>query len=298
MMKIVITGGTGFIGSHLTQYLLDQGDHPIVISRRPKANTASIDYVTWDQLEQDPGLLQGVEAIVNLAGESINQRWTSSAKDRIIKSRVDAAEAVRRLIQGMEVKPKVVINGSGISIYGSSLTKSFDETSPATITDFLASVVQAWEQEADTIHGVRLVKLRVGIVLGTDGGALPKMMLPYKLGAGGPIGSGQQWLSWIHIEDMVRAIRFAIVTETLEGPMNGTAPHPVTNDEFGRSIGRVLHRPHWFPVPALLFNLIFGEMSMLLLEGQQVVPKKLLEYGFTFKYPYLETALNQLVPKN
>lgn len=298
VLKIAITGGTGFIGQHLVQHLLDQGDEPIVITRQARTSSTSIQYVTWDALDQDPALLDGVDAIVNLAGESINQRWTAAAKERILRSRVRAAEAIARLVTRLDHKPAVVVNGSGMSIYGSSLDATFDEHSPAHITDFLAAVVEKWEQAADSIQGCRLVKLRVGLVLGMDGGALPLMLLPYRLGAGGRIGSGRQWLSWIHIDDMVRAIRHAIVDESIQGPLNGTAPEPVTNDQFGRIVGKVLRRPHWFPVPAVLFRVLFGEMSMLLLEGQRVLPKKLQEHGFQFNYPSLEQALSALVRKH
>jgi hypothetical protein len=296
-MKIAIAGGTGFIGRHLVNDLQRSGDRPIVISRRPARTGSSCEQITWDELDRNPERLDGVHAIVNLSGETINQRWTRAAKERIIQSRVGAAHAIARLVQRLERKPAVVINGSGISIYGTSANERFDEHSPANITDFLASVVEVWEQAAERITGTRLVKLRVGIVLGHDGGALPSMLLPYRLGVGGRIGTGKQWLSWIHIEDMVRAIRFLITNEQIEGPVNGSAPHPVTNDQFGRTVGQVLRRPHWFPVPAALFKLLFGEMSMLLLEGQQVIPAKLLEHGFTFRYPTLDQALRQLARK-
>lgn len=298
MVKVAITGGTGFIGQHLVRHLLDQGDVPIVITRKAKAGSTSIQYCTWDALDQDPALLNGVDAIVNLAGESINQRWTPEAKERILQSRVRAAEAIAGLVARLDKKPAVVVNGSGMSIYGSSWEDTFDENSPANITDFLASVVEKWEQAADQIQGPRLVKLRVGLVLGMDGGALPKMLMPYRIGAGGRIGTGRQWLSWIHIDDMVRAIRHAMIDDSIQGPLNGTAPEPVTNDQFGKIVGKLLRRPHWFPVPAVLFRLLFGEMSMLLLEGQRVLPKKLQDHGFEFKYPSLEQAMSSLVRKH
>jgi uncharacterized protein len=237
---------------------------------------------------------EGWDAIVNLAGETINQRWTRSAKSRILESRREAAARVAEWVERMEKKPQVVVNGSGMNIYGTSETSVFDEGSASYTTDFLSGVVSEWEKAADLIKGVRLVKIRVGLVLGTDGGALPPMALPYKMGVGGKVGSGRQWLSWIHIQDMVRLIELAIMDETISGPINATAPHPVTNDAFGMALGRVLNRPHWLPVPATAMRLIFGELSDLLLKGQRVLPAKLLEHGFRFEYPELEPALRSL----
>lgn len=296
-MKVAVAGGTGFIGRHLVRHLLEQGDEPVVISRRPARGPSPVRHLTWDLLEHAPEALEGIDAIVNLAGESINQRWTKAAKHRILLSRTETAKAVARMVERLKYKPKTVLNGSGISIYGSSLAGRFDESSPARITDFLAAVVEEWERAADGIRGTRLVKLRTGIVLGADGGAFPLMILPYKLGFGGRIGSGRQWLPWIHIEDMVRAIRYCLINEEIEGPVNCTAPHPVTMDEFGRTVGRVLNRPHWFPVPAGLLKMALGEMSVLLLEGQHAIPRKLLDHGFTFRYPALESAIQELVQR-
>jgi uncharacterized protein (TIGR01777 family) len=294
-MKIAITGGTGFIGIHLVDYLRKQGHQLIIISRaKPKNQEAGIQYETWQDLKSNPGRFEGTDAIVNLAGESINQRWTDAAKSRILESRWHAAKQVADLVATMSQKPSVVINAAGMSIYGTSLTETFDEYSESRIQDFLSSVCEKWEEAADLIPAPRLVKLRTGLVLGRDGGAFPKMAFPYRIGVGGKVGSGQQWISWIHIHDIVRLIEFCILESQIQGPVNATTPHPVTNDQFGRILAQVLHRPHWFPVPAFLMKIVFGELSTLLLDGQRVIPKKSIESQFEFRYPTLQDALKQI----
>ncbi|OPA76928.1 TIGR01777 family protein [Paenibacillus selenitireducens] len=296
-MNIAICGGTGFVGTALTHFFVQQQDSVVIITRKiPKDHQRhpQVTYVTWDQLHSDPQTLAGIDAIINLTGESINQRWTEAAKQRILESRLQAAARVANLVTALHPKPQVVINASGISIHGTSEVESFDETSPHHPTDFLAEVVEQWEQAADAIPVSRLVKLRVGLVLGNKGGAYPLMKLPYMLGGGGRVGNGRQWFSWIHIEDMVRLIDFCLRQEDVSGPVNATAPVPVRNDEFGRVLARVYHRPHWFPVPAVLLKGLFGELSILLLEGQQVLPNAALNHGFTFRYPTLESALQNL----
>jgi uncharacterized protein (TIGR01777 family) len=294
-LKIAIAGGTGFIGSHLVKYFTERDHHVILISRsRQSSHTNRISCIPWDRLDERLDDLERLDAIVNLAGESINQRWTKAAKQRILNSRLETTGAVARIVEKLHSKPKVVINGSGMSIYGTSETETFDETSSPHITDFLADVVKHWERAADQISDTRVVKLRIGIVLGKDGGALPKMMLPYRLYAGGKVGSGKQWLSWIHIDDMVRLVEYCITCQDISGPVNATAPNPVTNDQFGRAIARALRRPHLFPVPALVFKLLFGELSVLLLEGQRVLPEALLHNGFKFIYPTVDVAMKEL----
>ena len=250
-MKIAVTGGSGFIGKRLISHLQKQGHEVINISRSPRAVVEHVRTVTWDQLKTDSSAFAGLDAIVNLAGESINQRWTAAAKERIVGSRLKAAEQVAQLVEHMEVKPKVVVNASGMSVYGTSETETFDERSPHRPVDFLSRVVEQWEDAADQIQGTRIVKVRVGLVLDGKEGAFPKMALPYKLGVGGPIGSGKQWLSWIHIDDMVRLIDFCIQNEAIIGPVNATAPNPVTNREFGRALGNAMRRPNLFPLPLL-----------------------------------------------
>jgi uncharacterized protein (TIGR01777 family) len=297
-MKIAIAGGTGFIGKHLTRYYTNKGSSVIIISRHSAAaNNPAVTSVTWKELEQSPERLAGVDAIINMSGETISQRWTAAAKHRILQSRLDSVDHLVRLLERLENKPKVVVNASGMSIYGSSETDTFDESSPARITDYLAEVVEKWERAIDRLSGTRVVKLRVGLVLGNDGGAFPKMALPYKLWAGGRIGSGRQVLSWIHIDDIVKLIDYCIEHDSIEGAVNATAPNPVTNDEFGRALGKAMKRPHLFPVPSALFKLLFGEMSVLLLEGLRVLPRKALAHGFRFEYTTIDQALDQLVNK-
>lgn len=294
-MKIAVTGGSGFIGKRLIFHLQQQGHEVINISRSPRAVVEHVRTVTWDQLKTDSDAFAGLDGIVNLAGESINQRWTAAAKERIVGSRLKAAEQVAQLIERMDVKPKVVVNASGMSVYGTSETETFDERSPHHPVDFLSKVVEQWEDAADQIQGTRIVKVRVGLVLDGKEGAFPKMALPYKLGIGGPIGSGKQWLSWIHIDDMVRLIDFCIQNEAIIGPVNATAPNPVTNKEFGRALAKAMRRPNLFPLPAFILKIVFGELSTLLLEGQKVLPRALLEHGFTFKYSFVDKALADIV---
>jgi uncharacterized protein (TIGR01777 family) len=296
-MKIAITGGSGFIGKRLISFWLGQGHELINISRSSSKQISDVRTLTWDELERNADLLEGLDAIVNLAGESISQRWTAAAKTRIVQSRLQAADRVAQLVAKMDPKPKVVVNASGMSFYGISETETFDEKSPFRNTDFLASVVKQWEAAADLIQGTRIVKVRVGLVLDNKEGAFPKMALPYKLGVGGTVGSGRQWLSWIHIEDMVRLIDFCVQNNSIAGPVNATAPAPVTNKEFGRAIATAMRRPNLFPVPAFMMKLIFGELSVLLLEGQKVIPRVLQEHGFVWRFPSLTGALNDLVKK-
>lgn len=299
-MRVAIAGGTGFIGQALTQALLDRGDEVWIISRKSApasvAGGARLHIVSWDMLEQDPAISEGIDAIVNLAGESINQRWTAAAKVRIMESRKWAAAKVANLVRSLPNESSVVVvNASGISAYGSSETEVFDEGSLTAVTDYLSEVVRHWEEAADTIPARRLVKLRIGLVLARKGGAFPLMALPYKLFGGGRIGSGRQGISWIHIDDMVGLILFCLDNDSIEGPVNASAPEPVSNDEFGRTVGRVLRRPHWFPVPAAIMRAALGEMSTLLLDGQRALPAKALMLGYRFRYPKLEAALKQLL---
>ncbi|GLX67673.1 TIGR01777 family oxidoreductase [Paenibacillus glycanilyticus] len=301
-MRVAVTGGTGFVGRALVKALLERGDDIWVVSRKKAGSSSSNDsrlhQVTWDELAVSPGSLEGTDVIVNLAGESINQRWTAAAKQRVLHSRTEAAARIANLVSQLNQKPEAVINASGISAYGNSLTATFDESSPLKVTDFLSSVVEQWEQAANAIPVKRLVKLRVGVVLNRTGGAFPLMALPHRLFAGGRLGTGSQWLSWIHLEDMVRLILFCIDHREMEGPVNGSAPEPVTNDQFGRALGKAIGRPHWLPAPAFMMKAVLGEMSSLLLEGQRAVPRKAIEHGFTFKYPTIESAMSQLSGKS
>ncbi|MCZ8521546.1 MULTISPECIES: TIGR01777 family oxidoreductase [Paenibacillus] len=294
-MKVAIAGGTGFIGGHLTRYYTQRGTEVILISRSSReSDDRLVSYVTWSELEQDASMLEGADAIINLAGESINQRWTAAAKARILQSRLDSVQRVGRIVQRLERKP-VLVNASGMSVYGLSETESFTEESPHRLDHFLAEVVEKWEAEVGRVPAARTVMLRVGVVLGNDGGAYPKMRLPFLFGAGGRIGSGRQWLSWIHVDDMVRLIDYCVSNRQMQGPVNATAPEPVRSDSFGRSLAKAMGRPYLFPVPAFVMKLVFGEMSMLLLEGQRVLPQAALKDGFQFTYPAIDEALRHLV---
>jgi uncharacterized protein len=293
-VKIAISGGSGFIGRHLLRYLVDQSNEVILISRSLQSDSEGVHCLTWDQLETHSEPLENLDAWINLAGETINQRWTHAAKERIMRSRVDAVEQMIQLIDKLQTKPRVVINGSAVGIYGTSETVTFTEQSDISAKDFLSTVVVRWENAIDALQGIRIVKLRTGLVLGMYGGALPRMMQPYRLGFGGKVGKGSQWISWIHIEDLVRLIDFCIQNNQLSGAVNAAAPYPVTMDQFGRTIATVLRRPHLVPVPAFVLKLLFGEMAILVLEGQRVLPQVLVDQDFTFHYSRLEKALRQL----
>jgi uncharacterized protein (TIGR01777 family) len=296
-LKIAISGGSGFIGTHVLQHFIDQQNELILISRTKQACLDGVRCLTWDQLEQNHSSFEHLDAWINLAGETINQRWSDSAKERIMYSRQTAVQRIVKLIDLLQDKPKVVINVSAIAIYGTSATQINTEKTSTNPHDFLSTVVNQWEQAIDLLQGTRVIKLRTGLVLGTDGGALGAMVMPYRFGMGGRIGKGTQWVSWIHIDDIVRLIDFCIHHNEITGIVNATAPNSVTMDQFGRTIAKVLHRPHLFPVPSFVLKLLFGEMSMLILEGQRVTPQVAIDYGFTFKYSRLEEALEQLLSK-
>jgi uncharacterized protein (TIGR01777 family) len=212
----------------------------------------------------------------------------------VLDSRLTAAARIAELLKSQKHTPPLVINASGISAYGSSADAIFDETSTTAISDFLSEVIRKWEQAADAIPAERLVKLRIGVVLDKQAGAFPLMALPYRLFGGGKIGSGKQWLSWIHLEDIVRLILFCLDNDHINGPVNASAPVPVTNDAFGRAIGKAMGRPHWFPVPAFLMQMLLGEMSAMVLNGQRALPRKALDNGFIFRYPTVDSAMLEL----
>jgi hypothetical protein len=212
-----------------------------------------------------------------------------------MQSRIATVSAAAKLLDRLNHKPSVVIQASAVAIYGTSLQDSFNESSSSHVMDFPSEVVHTWEEVSDKAYqNIRLIKLRTGVVLGNESGAFPKMKLPYLLGFGGNIGTGNQWVSWIHLTDIVRLIDFCIHTPGISGPVNATAPHPVTNEDFGRTIGKVYNRPHWFPLPALLLKTAVGELSEILLKGQHVLPLASLEQGFSFTFPTLQAALEDL----
>lgn len=296
-MNILIAGGSGFIGNKLTDLLIKEGHQVIVLTRKERSGTDRLSYALWLKEGAEPANeLKEIDAVINLAGVSINDgRWTAKHKEQIYNSRMVATDELLRIVALLPKKPAVFINASAIGIYPVSLELEYTEDSLDEPNDFLGRTVYDWEKRARKVeqYGVRTVLMRFGVVLGADGGALPLMTLPYKLFAGGTVGSGKQWVSWVHVEDVVRAISFAI-NNHLSGPVNVTAPFPVRMGEFGKTIGAVLKRPHWLPVPSLAMKLALGQKSKLVLEGQKVLPKVLMKEGFVFSFPKLEGALKNL----
>jgi len=295
-MKIAIAGGTGFVGKALVNYFQSKGHDIYILTRNKRRSTIdNVHYVQWLTPESKPEKeISSVDVMINLAGQSINSgRWTAEQKNKIFNSRIDSTRAVLNLIANLEAKPEVLINASAIGIYGTSQNKVFTETAEKVGNDFLAQTVKAWEEEGKKAEsfGIRTILARFGIILDKDEGALPRMIMPYRFFMGGTVGSGKQWVSWIHINDVVRAIDFIINNKNIAGPVNITSPQPVTMKEFGETIARVLDRPHWLPIPSVLLNLLLGEMSILVLEGQQVLPDSLEEFGFSFSFSSLEGAL-------
>lgn len=300
-MKVAITGATGFVGSRLVQRLQEQGHQPLILTRnRAAAERAfpNLEIVAYTPTESGDWqkAIAGCDAVVNLAGEPIAEsRWTPQHKEEILNSRKLGTRKIVEAIAQANPKPKVLVNASAIGYYGTSETATFDETSPPG-NDFLAEVCQAWEAEAQKVKemGVRLVIVRFGIVLG-NGGALAKMIPPFQLFAGGPIGSGHQWFAWIHRDDLVNLILEALTRPDIEGVLNGTAPNPVRMSELCHTLGEVLHRPSWLPVPSFALEALLGEGAKVVLEGQQVLPKRTISYGFDYQYPTVKQALTEIL---
>lgn len=299
-MRIAVTGGTGFVGTRLTRQLVHEGHEIFILTRSPEKhyNTDHIKYVGWLKEGMEPEKeIQSLDAIVNLAGENLNSgRWTEDMKKRILNSRIEATDAVLDLIEKLEQKPEVLVNASAVGYYGTSKTETFTENTTTPGDDFLAEVVTEWERRAHKAQQfkVRTVYLRFGVILG-DEGALPKMAMPYKMMLGGPVGDGEQWMSWIHVQDIIGLILFSIHNSEIIGPLNATAPQPKRNKELGKSIAKVLNKPHWLSAPSPALKLMLGEMSMLLLQGQYVFPQKALDHGYEFQYPQLELALRDIL---
>ncbi len=297
-MKILITGASGLIGKELSKALVGKGYEILAATRKTSGKPNEIEWDTEKGFaDKDLPQLENLQAIIHLAGENVSGRWTDEKKRKIMDSRVHGTRSVVEAIAKLENKPKVFISGSATGIYGDRADETMTETSAAGDT-FLAEVVKNWEAEAVKAEnsGVRVVLLRTGIVLAKDGGALAQMLTPFKFGVGGTLGSGKQWMSWISLEDEIRAIIFALENENIRGAVNLVAPHPVTNEQFTDTLGAVVHRPTILPLPAFAVNLAFGEMGdALLLDSTRVVPTKLQEHGFEFKYPELKPALEAAV---
>ena len=305
-MKVAIAGATGFVGSRLVERLQVEGITVLVLTRNttyaqkvfPPTAFPNVEIVAYTPTASGSwqSAISGCDGVVNLAGESIAEgRWTPERKQEILNSRKLATQNIVDAIANAHPKPSVLVNASAIGYYGTSETATFDETSSPG-HDFLAQVCQAWEAEATKVTnvGVRLVILRLGIVLG-NGGALGKMITPFKLFAGGPLGSGQQWFSWIDLDDIVNLIFLALTKPEMQGVYNATAPHPVRMAQLTQTMGKVMNRPSWLPVPAFALEALLGDGAMVVLEGQQVVPKRTLESGYKYKYPNLEPALVKIL---
>ena len=303
-MRVVVAGGSGLIGRKLIDSLLQAHHEVTLISRTPekaKKYFIGVHVKFWDTKNTADltGILDGTDAVINLTGESIaSKRWTQYQKERILASRIESTRTIVLAIQQAHDKPMALLNASAVGYYGNVPDGEVTESAPRG-TGFLADVCTLWEAEALRAQdiGVRVVLLRTGIVLDKQGGALQNILLPFRLFIGGPLGSGRQWFPWIHLQDEVSAILFAMENVNITGPLNLSAPESVRMTDFCRKLGRVLHRPSWMHVPAFLVKLVFGEMAEpLLLHGQKMNPKKLMDNGFKFQFPNLEDALKDMLP--
>ncbi len=295
-MKITLTGATGLIGVRLVRALRDRGDDVTVLSRNPEAAAArlGVEAVGWDPMAgpAPEAALAGRDAVVHLAAETVAQRWNDDVKRRIHDSR---ETGTRNLVAGLEAvaeRPRVLVSSSAVGYYGKHGDERLSEATPAG-DDFLARVCLVWEREALRAQelGLRVALIRTGVVLDGDGGALAKMLLPFKLGVGGPVAGGDQYMPWIHVDDLVGLYLAALDGDDWSGPLNGSAPEPVTNAVFSKALGRALHRPSFAPVPGFAVKLLYGDMSEIVTEGQRAVPERPLALGFTFAHPDLDEAL-------
>ncbi|MCG9893630.1 MAG: TIGR01777 family oxidoreductase [Thermosynechococcaceae cyanobacterium MS004] len=300
-MKVAVTGGTGFIGSRLVERLQAEGHQVLLLTRNPAQ--AQSKFPQAEVVEYSPKVsgawqqsISGCDGVINLAGEPLATRWSDSIKQEVLESRTLGTQKIVEAIAQANSKPAVLVNASAVGYYGTSETTTFEETS-APGTDFLAQVCQGWEAAAEQVKasGARLAIIRIGIVLGAGGGVLARMMLPFQVFAGGPLGSGQQWVSWIHREDLITLILKALTDSSTAGVLNGTAPNPVRMSEFCQALGQVVNRPSWLPVPDFALELLLGEAAKLVLEGQRVLPQQTEATGFQFQYPTVKAALQQII---
>lgn len=305
-MRVVISGGTGFIGQQLVAALASRDNEVVVLTRKDRADTSGtgVTYTAWNPEDASAAgdwsrVLDGADAVVNLAGASIgDRRWTPAYKKELIDSRIQATRALGRAMAAADRPPAVMISASGKDYYGPRGPEPVDESSERG-SGFLADLTAEWEQaaaEAAAAAGARLVVLRLAVVLG-EGGALPQMLLPFKFFAGGPLGSGRQYYPWIHVQDVVDMIMWAIHQPNVEGPLNAAAPQSLPNREFMAAIGKVLRRPAFVPAPAPALRLVLGaeRADALLLGGQNIVPRRALDLGYTFRFSDLETALRDVL---
>jgi uncharacterized protein (TIGR01777 family) len=305
-MKVAITGATGFVGTRLVQHLHQQGHELVVLSRDgdrarrvfPTLAFPRVETITYTPLVLGnwQGAIAGCDGVVNLAGAPIAERWTPAHKQAIQDSRIRATQVLVEAMAVAEPKPQVLVSASAIGYYGTSETARFDETSQPIETDFLSQICQQWEaaaQQAET-QGIRVVIPRFGIVLG-QGGALARMLTPFRLFAGGPIGSGRQWFSWIHIDDLVALLAKALTDTAMTGIYNGTAPQPVRMAAACEALGQAMNRPSWLPVPEFVIQALLGDAAIVVLEGQQVLPERTQASGFTYQYADIASAMAAVV---
>jgi uncharacterized protein (TIGR01777 family) len=299
-MRVTVTGGTGFVGTRLVECLLAEGHDVHVLGRSPRTGVASgVRLSLWNALEGEPPeeSLEGAEAVVHLAGEPLAQSWTPETKRRIRLSRVEGTRRLVRALSKVSKVPSVLVSASAIGAYGSRGEEVLAESS-APGSGFLAELCQEWEKSADEAEslGIRVVKLRTGIVLGRGGGMLAQMLPVFRMGVGGRLGSGRQWMSWIHLDDMVNLIQFAIGQPPLRGVVNATSPNPVRNADFADVLARVLRRPSLLAAPVWVLRMLFGEMAQVMLSSQRILPRAASDAGFEFRFPDLALALKDLLP--
>lgn len=299
-MKVVVTGATGFVGQVIVKQLLAAGDEVVVLTRNVAKAAISLGssckYFQWDDMNNPPPIeaFAGAEGVINLLGETISKRWDEQQKKKIYNSRINGTKRLVEIIEKLTNRPKVFVSASAIGIYGNRGPEDINEESTLA-DDFLGKLCKDWENEANKArnYGARVVIIRTGIVLGRGGGALEKMLPIFKLGLGGPLGSGNQYMSWIHIEDLASMYIESLKNDSVKGVLNGTAPYPATNADFTKMMGKVLRRPAFLPAPAFAMKIAFGEMSQILLEGQKVLPVKFKQMNFRYRYPTLEMALKE-----
>jgi uncharacterized protein (TIGR01777 family) len=305
--RVIISGATGFIGNVLCKELIGGGYEVFGLSRNremgKKLLPDEVEVIRWDTKSGQgwADYADGAYAIVNLAGENIaSGGWTEERKERILQSRLDAGRAVVDAVEKAKNKPDVIIQASGIGYYGDSGDEILDETSPPG-SGFLVEVAKQWEETTKKVEsmGLRHVIIRTGVVLGKEGGFLSRVILPYRFFVGGHMGSGKQWIPWIHMDDEVRAIRFLMEKKDLQGVFNLSSPHPLTSRDFSRILGKVMKKPAWLPVPGFVLRLFLGEMaSELILSGQRALPERLQKSGFQFQYTDLESVLSQILSQD
>lgn len=302
-MRVLVTGASGLIGRALCDALFARGDDVFGLTRDPGRARSANPRVSWHKWEPtlerpDPAAFEGVEAVVNLVGEPIDQRWSDEAKKKIMETRRQGTHNLVQAIEALGQRPRVLVSQSAVGYYGDRGDAEVTEEDGPGGDSFDSEVTQAWEQAAHELDGsgVRLVVVRTGQVLSTEGGLLPQLLTPFKLGVGGPLAGGKQYFSWIHIEDEVGILLWALDNEQVSGTINATAPEPATNKEFSKALGRTLNRPAVVPVPGFVLDLKFGgEFGHVLRGGQRVIPKRTLELGYEFRHPDLDEALRDLV---